>query len=91
MENLFAASLWRDAGQGVCVAPASYRGGCGQLVDTNGMFEKDKLEFGMRCGARLLPPLNGMSAPNVCASQVATAAHRYADVCPEGWRLEVRT
>ena len=53
-EVIYVASLWRDAGRGVCVAPANYRGDCARLLDTNAMNGKDKLEFAMRCSARWL-------------------------------------
>jgi len=73
--NLNAAcpSLWQPISGSVCEAPGNYVGKCSHRVRTGNMTEKDKIDFGFKCGARW-----------PC---VAPPSRSYADVCPDGWTL----
>lgn len=67
-------SMWRQIGGNLCKAPSNYAGACSNQMDISGMSEKDKYEFGVKCGARW-----------PCLPQ---PSHVYADLCPRGWTLQ---
>jgi len=75
-ENLeeVCPSLWIEIGTNLCEAPRNYVGKCASRVRTDAMSNEDKLNFGLKCGARW-----------PCA---APPAHVYTDVCPVGWALQ---
>jgi len=75
-------SLWKEIGLGVCAAPSNYVGGCSHRVHTDTMATADKVNFGLKCGARW-PCKVSLPSKEPCEKD-------YAASCPYGWHGRVK-
>lgn len=67
-------SLWSEIAPNLCEAPDNYVGQCARRVDTSGMSDSEKANFGSRCGARW-----------PCESPSPSCERDYSVDCPHGW------